>query len=283
MPSKSLFRRIVILWLIVFAGISACDLNVTTPPTLPPPDLGTNVYSIIRWTNPDRAIDIVFVADSGYGNLSNVNNRQTFLNDVANIIDTGFWQNNAIVSNLGLFNFWYSTASGGSVTANTTGGICPNVTFPNLTSAAFAEMVVIVHQNNLRDCGGGARASSQSGAGNEWIAVHEMGHAAFGLPDEYCCDGGYWNVSPVLYSLQASCTGDAANAGWRNCQSFTANNGTQWWRSEDNNIDVMRDAGPPSWEYGPGGWVVVRNVLNGLPGVTANNPSVFAPTDWNWP
>lgn len=264
--------------LVLLAG---CEINISATVT-PAVSIGTTVFSAVRWTTPERGIDVVFVADDDYGDLNNVNNRQNFLNDVSNLIDEGFWQNNAIVRNLGLFNFYFSTAPGGNVAAPTT-GICPVITWPNLNDALFAEMIIIVHRTGLRDCGGGARASTGAGGGNDWIAVHEFGHAAFGLPDEYCCDGGYWSISPVLYNAQASCTGDAANATWRDCRSFTANSGATWWRSQDNNIDVMRDAGPTVWEYGPATWNVVRRVLTALPGASVTEPTVFAPTNWDWP
>jgi hypothetical protein len=262
--------------------LSGCNLNISATRT-PVATVGTTVFSIVRWRDPGTAIDVVFVADQGYGNLSVIANRQAFLDDVADIIDTGYWQNEGIVSNLGLFNFWYSTAAGGRVQAPTS-GICPAITWPSLTDAAFAESVVIVHQTGLRDCGGGARSSSLAGSGNEWISVHEFGHAAFGLPDEYCCDGGYWNVSPILYSTQAACTGDAANAAWRNCQSFTGIGGRgTWWRSEDTTVDLMSAGGPPTWELGRADWVVVRGVLTALSSASVNNPSTFAPADWTWP
>ncbi|GAB4573006.1 MAG: hypothetical protein Kow0077_14050 [Anaerolineae bacterium] len=257
-----------------------CNLNVSAT-TTPAFSVGSTVFSVVRWADPSRAIDVVFVADEGYGDLSNVTNRQNFLNDVADLIDSGFWQNNMVVSNLGLFNFWFSTEAGGDVEPPAS-GICPSVTWPSLTDAAFAEMAVIVHRENVRDCGGGGRASAKAGGGREWIVVHESGHAAFGLPDEYCCDGGNWHIPPILYNSQASCTGDAANAAWRDCRSFTSNSGT-WWRSEDNNIDLMRDAGPTVWEIGPADWVIVSQVLGALPGASPNTPSVFAPTNWDWP
>lgn len=278
LPWRAVLLGGVGMLVIILAGCNFTPSATVTPSF----SVGTTVFSLIRWNDPSRAIDVVFVADEGYGDLSNTANRQAFLDDVADLIDTGFWQNNMVVQNLGLFNFWFSTAAGGDVEPPAS-GICPSVTWPNLNDAAFAELVVIVHREGVRDCGGGGRASAGAGGGNEWIAVHEAGHAAFGLPDEYCCDGGYWNISPILYNSQAACTGDAANAAWRDCRSFTANSGTQWWRSEDNNIDLMRDAGPTVWEIGPADWVIVRNVLNGLPGASPNTPTVFAPTNWDWP
>jgi hypothetical protein len=45
----------------------------------------------------------------------------------------------------------------------------------------------------------------------------------------------------------------------------------------------MSAGGPPVLETGHADWVLIRNVLNALPGVTVNTPSVFAPAAWNWP
>jgi len=44
----------------------------------------------------------------------------------------------------------------------------------------------------------------------------------------------------------------------------------------------MRNAGPTVWEIGPAGWVIMRQVLDALPGSPPNDPDVFAPTNWNW-
>mgnify|MGYP003960090589 CR=1 FL=1 len=282
-PNKSLVKKglFVLLLFALLLSIQACELTISATRT-PPATVGSTVFAILQWKPSDRAIDVVFVPDGGYGNLTTTANRQNFFDDVADLIDEGFYQNNAVAMNISLFNFWYMLNTG-TVTPPAS-GICPTLTWPNLTDAAFAEMVVIVHRNTaVRDCGGGGRASARAGGGREWIVLHEGGHAIFGLPDEYCCDGGYWHVPPILYNSQASCTSDAANAGWRNCQSFTANNGSVWWRSEGLIVDLMSAAGPPVHEFGQADWVRVNTVLSGLPGASVNNPTVFAPTGWDWP
>jgi hypothetical protein len=118
------------------------------------------------------------------------------------------------------------------------------------------------------------------------VVVHEFSHAAFGLPDEYCCDGGYWEVPPILYPSQAMCLNDAANTAWRDCRSYTADDGNVWWRSEDNTRDMMNPSASllelvP--EYGHADWVLSSRVLKGLGGAGISSPSVFAPDIWNWP
>lgn len=270
------FRLSVLLFLLI--GITACEVSISATST-PEVTVGTTVFSAIRWRAQDEAIDVVFVPDDDYGDLTVVANRQDFLDDVADMIDTGFWQNNAMVSNVFLFNFWFMTQTGDVQPPST--GICPVVTWPGLTDAAFAEVIVLLHPNALRDCASGNRVTSEPTSFH--TVVHEASHAAFGLPDEYCCDGGYWNIPPVLYDSQDNCNNDPANAAWRNCQSFTDDDGNVWWRSEDNNGDIMASGGNTVWEYGPADWVVVRDVLTGLGGVGVNEPTVFAPTNWDRP
>lgn len=280
---QSIFRKqaVVLAILVLVAASLACEVSLPATRT-PPAQVGSTVFAAIYWRSSENAIDVVFVPDSGYGDLGNTTNRQNFYDDVADLIDEGFYQNNMVYSNLSLFNFWYMHTTG--TAAPPSSGICPVITWPNLTDAAFAEMVVIVHRNAaIRDCGGGGRASARAGGGREWIVVHEGGHAAFGLPDEYCCDGGYGHQPPILYNSSNSCNNDAANTAWRNCQSFTSDSGTDWWRSEDSTLDLMSGGGPPVLEVGQADWVIIRQVLDALPSVAVNDPAVFAPNAWDWP
>lgn len=276
-PLSSLSPFAALFALVALLGL-ACDVSVSATVT-PSVVVGGTVFAAIRWRDQDEALDVVFVPDDDYGDMSVVANRQTFLDDVSDMIDTGFYQNNAIVRNISLFNFWFMTATGD--VQPPTSGICPSVTWPDLTDASFAEAIVLLHTNDLRDCASGNRVTSEPTSFR--TVVHEFSHAAFGLPDEYCCDGGYWNIPPVLYNSEDSCQNDPVNTAWRNCQSFTANSGSVWWRSEDTIVDIMSSGGATVWEYGPADWVINEGVLSALGGASVNDPSVFAPTDWDWP
>lgn len=259
--------------LLIATGCEA-DISATVTPTV---TVGTTVFSGVVGRPSSDAIDVVFVPDDGYGDMSNVSNRQTFLDDVSEMINQGFWKTQAITFNFFLFNFWYMTESG-DVQPGT--GICPSVTWPDLTDAAFAEVIVLLHTNTLRDCAWGNRVTSEPTSYR--TVVHEASHAAFGLPDEYCCDGGYWLIPPILYSSETACNSDPDNAAWRNCQSFTSSGGMVWWRSEDNNCDIMACGGSIVLEYGPADWFIVEGVLSALPNnsIGVITPSVFAPSEW---
>jgi hypothetical protein len=267
-----LLRNSIILLLFVF-NATGCDVRIR------PPAAACTVCAAIRWQDPDQAIDVVFVPDDDYGDLSVVANLQVFLDDVSNMIDEGFWQNNAMAHNLGAFNFWFMTQTGDVQPPDE--GICPNVTWPDLTDAAFAEVLVLLHPNPLRDCAFGNRVTSEPGSYR--TVVHETSHGAFVLPDEYCCDGGYWEAPPVLYETEEDCNNDPENEEWRDCQCFTDMQGEDWCRSEDTTGDIMSIGGITVWEYGPVDWVIVRGVLNGLGLGVPNDPTVFAPDNWDWP
>jgi hypothetical protein len=265
-------RRLIILALIVL-GATSCEVKIR-----PPSEEGT-VFAAIQWHDPDQAIDVVFIPDDDYGDLSVEANLQDFLDDVANLIDEGYWQNCALAYNLGGFNFWFMTLTGD--VRPPAEGICPDVDWPDLDDVAFAEVKVLIHPNELRDCSF-AEGTTTEPSGYRTV-VHESTHAAFVMPDEYCCDGGYWELPPILYDTADDCNDDAQNADWRDCECFTDNSGEDWCRSEDSISDIMSRGGATVWEYGPADWVIVGDVLGGLGLGAPAEPEVFAPDAWDWP
>jgi len=268
--------QLILIFAVLLLAVTACENGYT-----PTPGIGTDVFAIYYINDIDEAIDVVFVPDDDYGDMSVTANRQTFLDDANELIDEGFWQNNALANNYLLFNFWYMTRSGD---AQESTGTCPIVSWPNWTGAEFAEVKILVHPNSLRDCAWHNIGLSTTEPGSFRTVVHEFSHAAFHLPDEYCCDGGYWNMPPILYDSEDDCKNDPDNATWRDCQSITSSkNGKVWWRSEDSIVDIMSSNYSTVWEYGPADWVIVRDVLEALPNAVVYEPDVFAPTPWPTP
>lgn len=258
--------------------VAACDVEFDAGESRPPITPGSSVYGLIEWDpSQTSTLNILFVPDSSYGDLAVQANLQAFFDDIEEVIEEGYWQNNAYYVNLARFNYYYITESGSAAPPTT--GICPNVTWPAEvdTDGAFADLVLLLHTNTLRDCRWGRKATSEPTSYR--TVVHESTHALFNIPDEYCCDGGYYAAAPVLYTSQAACTGDPANAAWRNCQSFTANNGTAWWRSEDGTVDIMSAGGATVLEAGTADWAIMDSVLTALGG--SATPSVFAPASWD--
>lgn len=273
-------RHPALIVIAVIGSLTACNLTPVARESDQPISSGSTVFQFFQLqSNMDRALNVVFVPDTSYGSMATLSNRQAFLDDLGNVVDTGYWQNQAYVKNVHLTNFFYMTAAGSA--AAPTSGICPVVTWPSQvnTDAAFADLVFLIHTNTLRDCRWGNKATTEPTSFR--TVVHESSHALFNLPDEYCCDGGYREVKPVLYDTSGECTSDADNVGWRNCVSFTANSGANWWRSEDSNADIMSGGGSVVLEMGQADWFVAENVFDdfGTPGV----PTVFAPSAWDRP
>ena len=84
--------------------------------------------------------------------------------------------------------------------------------------------------------------------------LHETGHSPFGLADEYCCDGGYFQTPevPDVFSSLAACQADALTLGRvaADCRTWmstaTATNGQSFWSSEPDVTDLMNnDRRPP--------------------------------------
>ena len=83
----------------------------------------------------------------------------------------------------------------------------------------FADAGAIVHRDaSIRDCApGGDRfftgdATHMDGGLLGRVFLHETGHRPFGLADEYCCDGGYFQADPFpnVYEEPEDCEDDIA-------------------------------------------------------------------------
>lgn len=267
--------------------LTSCGVEFTATDDDVPIAAGSSVYELlVLQESQDNALNIVFLPDGSYGDMSDLDNRQAFLNDLELVIEDGYWENHAFYYNLGFFNYYYMTESG-TAAAPADPNDCPIVTWPDEvdTDAAFADLVLMLHTNVLRDCRWGNKATSEPNSFR--TIVHESSHALFNLPDEYCCDGGYRTFSPIMYTTQAACLNDAANVAWRNCVSFvstaTSTNGQTFWRSEGNYVANEIMTGPVSatvYEMGPGDWAASNSVLNALNGSTPVSPTVIAPAAW---
>lgn len=276
---------------VVLLMVSCCTAQIEATAT-PVVTMGTSVFSGIYWTEPDKAIDIVFVPDDDYGDMTVIADRQNFLDDVSSAINSGYWENNVYFKNFLSTNFWFMTDT--ADVQPPVSGTCPRLTIPNLDDAAFAEQIIILHPNPLRDCAWGNIVTSEPTSFG--TMVHESGHAVFMLPDEYCCDGGYWEQRPILYETEASCEGDPITHGgayyyndetsigteWVDCQSFTDVNNNTWWRSEDDIPCIMRTSGVVAREFGPADlWhinVMLQYYLDQIG--TVQRFDVYAPTPW---
>jgi len=293
MTCTHVFRFALITFLSLMTA--ACDLDVTVEDTDTTVS-GSTVYELfVIQRDQDRAYNILFVPDASYGDQSVLANRQAFVDDLTDLIESTYWQNQGYYFNLAYFNYYYMNVSGSVVArAPAPDGSfrCPTVTWPTAlgTDGAFADATLLIHTNTLRDCANPASGRATTEPTSFRTAAHETAHAIFGMPDEYCCDGGYSSFPPIMYTSQASCTGDAANSAWRNCGSLTSSrDGSVWWRSESNitSSALMVNGGATVWEFGPADWAVMDAAFQSLPGSCGasctGDPSVVAPANWDRP
>lgn len=237
-----------------------------------------NVVALVQSRPPDQAIDVVFIAEEAYGDMADIEDRLAFLNDLGPLVADGFWENQLIANNQTLFNFWYMTQTG--LIPPGVDQPCVHAEWPDLDQAVFADVFVLIHAEKMRDCALGKKVTSEPESYR--TVVHEVSHAAFGLPDEYA-EARYWNIPPIFYPSEQECVGDAINSSWRDCVPIPDHNGVLWWRSENGHCDIMRCPGIEVLEFGPADWLVVRNILEGLGAGPANPPTIFAPDIWSAP
>lgn len=172
--------------------------------------------------NPDtsQAIDIVFVMDNDYGT-----NRSLFHNHTWGLIRNGYLGNAVLANHPSAFNFYVHDGVGDYEE------VCDHWTLPSGFSrdCPFADNIAIIHRDNERDCAHGNVFSSEYNA--NVTVVHESGHAIFGLADEYCCDGGYWQDSsvPNIFSSLANCQSRADRTGASRADCFEFCPATKCW------------------------------------------------------
>ena len=205
-------------------------------------DAGTSPWpnsSITLWSStprsPSKTIDIMLLPDEDYNG-----NWDEFLDDVREMIYEGYHTNNMITGNRDKYTFYYSRAEG-----DAEGWPNWKLDIPSsVSSLPHIDVFCIVHKNVHRDVRSGNRFSTE--AINVGTAVHETGHAVFDLADEYCCDGGYREISPHsnLFENSADCS---ACGGAGSCRSFTDSNGNDWFSPEAvSPTCIMRNDGDAS-------------------------------------
>jgi hypothetical protein len=310
---RAMLPRVLVFLLATAALLSACG-DSTSPfgPKVCSSSQGVScVWDINRALFPanagtfdqgvDHSIDVLFLPDQEYGDLTQAANFTQFWNDAVNLVINGFYHNNLIASNITLFHFWLSSATGATVTipANKGGACAWNVQSIPYTPT-WADSELILHKGDCRDFTQGKFSSVQAGLFG--VAVHEFAHSsqAFRLPDEYSAptfDGGYFSDPPEMYvsAMGDLCNTDPANSAWRpaqGCASWTPKStvancaGCLVWDSEDASHTLMATYSPTvALQFGPANWAIIQNTLAKVApsGVPLVPPSVFSPSDWTPP
>jgi hypothetical protein len=217
---------------------------------------------VIYTGDKKNKIDVVFVPDTdsytGTGDPA-------FLTDVSNAIKGAYFGQDYFLRNQGDFNFWLADQTGDA--DNTPADDNCTLAAPANwgTDYSWKDTGAILHTNRFRDCAGGGVFSSEPDSLG--TVLHETGHSPFGLADEYCCDGGYFETPefPDIYDSKTDCEADAPNLGRvaGDCRTWTSTNkatkDTVWFTSEPDTTDLMNaDRRPPQaadvrrmdWKFG---------------------------------
>lgn len=230
-------------------AVTASNAVEETPWHVVPVGYNRPVIPVVYTTeNRTNALDVVFIADR---NSYSGSNDTQFLTAVADMIRNGFYGENIFLKGGARTNFWIARDTGevGPGDACKLGG-------PDHwgdSTFAFANVGVIV----TTGAGGCARRSRRLlsvTAGDFNVVRHEVGHAPFGLADEYDKNGGsscYFqpDPNPNIYETEGDCHDDLANLNrvGSTCRRFEVNyppvcDGPGiWWTSEPATNDMMND------------------------------------------
>lgn len=189
-----------------------------------------NAIPIYATGAPSEKIDLVFIPDPDYGG----NNNQ-FMQDVTSLIANAYLSTQLYALGIRPWRgFWnlYITYQTGDARGYPNG--CNTAPSNWTTLRTIVNSGGIVHTQNLRDCSGvgdGSIFSTEPGSFN--TAIHETQHSVFSSADEYCCDGGYFELGPEanVFGSQANCQANASAHGWpiTDCTQIGT---TGWWRSD---------------------------------------------------
>lgn len=195
-------------------------------------------------TADTEAIDVLFVPDEdSYSSPSDPD----WLEDAHALIADFYYGEEVFVAQQRNLNFWLSQDMGTAERDDDDNCILGKPDGFD-SDYAFADSAGIFHTDKFRDCAGGRLFSSESGTEANRVILHETGHSPFGLADEYCCDGGYWepDPNPNLYASEEACDDDAPDVGRTasDCREFEDDHdGDKWWTSDPSGSDLMVNNG----------------------------------------
>ena len=224
---------------------------------------GTDRVVPILFTGPRASrLDIVFIADNvTYTGPTD----PMFLADVVQTINISYYGFDQFLASQDKFNFWLASDMGRADDADS-GGCDHDLPSGWDGEYAFADAGAILHRQSQRDCAlrddrifsGTLNTGYRSDAFQ--VVTHETGHQPFGLADEYCCDGGYFQTESApnvyeelspgnIFAASPACTEDAGALGRDGSACHEWDETVDWWfdpdfaTSEPTSNDIMEDNG----------------------------------------
>ena len=192
------------------------------------------------WGNgaPAHRLDVAFVADR-----TDYAQARDMLADLEGLIFDGYHINNGVLAGKRLWQFYYSPQLG--YISDYDSGVYDMDIPSGVQSSAIIDHGAVIHTTVKRDWASGGNFGTEPT--NIGTAVHESGHAAFGLKDEY--PGGAHSSSSDPhhnnYSSQTACENYNTDNGWptSDCQNIEGS----WWRPEPSSLGcIMLDDGDAS-------------------------------------
>ena len=150
----------------------------------------------------NKVFDAVFIPDTDITNMA------TFRGHVRSMIKDAMFAEPSIKLWNRQFNFYINPLSGTATDYDRIATDGLHVMPTNIANISFAEVKVLMHQNNLRDYASGGVFSTEQQ--NRGTMMHEGGHGFFGLADEYG-SGSHWQAAdwPNNWSTLAGAQADA--------------------------------------------------------------------------
>jgi hypothetical protein len=189
------------------------------------------------WANgaPANRIDIAFVADRGdYANAHDM------MGALEPLIFDGYHSNNGVKMGRKYWQFYYSPDRG-SITDYDSPPRVMDVP-ASIASSGIIDSAAVIHTTVKRDWASGGNFGTEPS--NIGTAVHESGHAVFGLKDEYS-GGGHGSSSDPHhnnYSSKSAAESYNTSNGWP--VSDVENIEGSWWRPEPSSMGcIMFDDG----------------------------------------
>lgn len=184
-----------------------------------------------------RNIDVVAMPDSSSypGGWKSA----LFQNELYDAIWDGYYSDPFVLGVQDKISLWIAKTEGG--VSGTATDCDPIIAPENWDQYSFADTGWILHNDAHRDCAEIAMRLFSSLNSNPVVAVHETGHSPFGLADEYCCDGGYFQSEelPNVFSSLAACIAEAPLVGAvaSDCRVITGS----WYTLDPASNDIMVD------------------------------------------
>jgi hypothetical protein len=184
--------------------------------------------------DPARHVDVGFAHefDSSY-----YVSARAMLPDLEALIFDGFLSANAIALHRNAWQFYYSDTPG------TVGDPGTETNLPDVFALNGVRYGAVIHRADKPDWTDGNKFSSEPY--HPGTAVHEAGHAVFGLADEYGPSGRHEPITPFgnNFATLSQCHSYNAAHGWPagDCEAIE---GTPWFRPERHDLGcIMFDDG----------------------------------------